>query len=196
MQIISSTKLYSWSTIAIIILALIAITIYQSNLTSHSNNYTQHNQQEYMDNLTVTHFNELGAIKDQITASHWEYISSLQYSTLTNPKLFLFKATGAQWIIQAKHAKAWHLTIDSKIDKLELKNQVIMSRLPANNFIPLSMTTEQIFYFPNKDFLETTKYVELKKPGLFLSGIGLKGYLAKDILKLLNNVTTNYEIIS
>ena len=149
-----------------------------------------------MSNLVVTHFTETGVIKDQIYASYWAYIPALKNSALTNPKMYLNKPNGAKWIIQANYAKAWHITLESKISKLALEKNVIIERLQTNELVPIVMKTEQVSYFPDDEFVETKQYVEMTKPGLFLSGVGLKGYLNKDVMQLLDKVKTNYETTS
>ena len=186
----------SYLSIGVVVLCLIIITIYQTKTPTTTNTYANRIQQEYMQNVVVTHFTETGVIKDQIYANYWAYLPALGISTLLHPQIHITKPTGAKWVIQAEHGKAWHTTLDSKISKLELDENVIIKRLNDNNFIPITMQTEQISYFPDTEFVETDKYVKMDKPGFHLTGIGLKGYLNKDTIQLLKEVTTYYEIAS
>lgn len=185
-----------YASAGIFLVCLIAITIYQTKIPTTTNTYTNRIQQEYMHNVVVTHFTETGVIKDQIYANYWAYLPALGHSTLLQPQIHITKPTGAKWLIQAKHGKARHTTLDSKISKLDLDENVIIKRLADNDFIPITMTTEQISYFPETDFVATDKYVEMDKPGFHLTGIGLKGYLNKDTIQLLKEVKTHYEIAS
>ncbi len=189
-------KALPYVSVGIILLCLIAITIYQTKTPAPTNIYTKRVQQEYMKDLIVTHFTETGSIKDQIYANYWAYIPTIGNSALHHPKMHLTKPNGSKWIIQAEYGKAWHTTLDSSISRLDLDKNVLIERLKTNEFVPIIMKTEQVSYFRDTDFVETEQYVEMEKPGFSVSGIGLKGHLNTDTFQLLNDVKTNYETAS
>ena len=154
--------------------------------------FTKLPQQEYMQNITVTHFTEEGKIKDQLQARYWAYIPAKQASVLQDPHLHLFKANGAEWVVRAKRGEAHHPTLEIKPSKLELTEDVIIERIANNNFTPVIMKTSQLFYFPDLELAETAEFVEMHKPGLIISGVGLKSDLQENIVTLLSKVTTQY----
>ena len=180
----------------IIFFGLIALVSLQHNTPAPSKNYTPRAQQEYMHNLAITHFTAGGLIKDQIYANYWAYLPATGNSALVQPKMHLVKPSGAIWLIQAKYGKAWHKSLESKISRLDLHDDVIIERLATAQFMPITMKTAEVSYFPETEYIETAKFVELDKPGLHLTGVGMQGDLTKDTLQLLSNVTTNYAINS
>ena len=184
-------KFLQYFIISIIIFSLIIIVIFQTK-EGKQQVISKREQQEYMKNLTVTHFNENGDIKDKINATYWAYMPSKGCSVLTKPTMLLNKPNGAKWLLEAKEGIAYHKTIDTKIAKLDLSNQVIIERAKINNFTPVIIQTEQLSYFLDNGFVETDKFVSMKKPEVQITGVGLNGYLNKNWVELLHDVTTCY----
>lgn len=149
--------------------------------------------QEFMEDFTVTKFTETGNLKSKINSKKWSYIAEKKYSELSEPKIKIIKPNNDIWFISANLGKAYHPTINAKVDALFLLGNVLIKRPNENNCIPITMKTKEITYFPNKEQVETKAYVEMFKPGLKITGTGLKGYIDKNEMELLKDVTTIYE---
>lgn len=181
------------TTFLAIFTTVILFSLYQAN--GQRNVFAKIPQQEYMKDLVVTHYTDTGAIKDQIKAKYWAYLPEKELSTLEQPSLLLFKPNGAEWTVTANDAIAYHKTLDSKISKLDLQKNVQIVRAPTNDFVPVNMHTAQVYYFPDTELVETDKFVEMHKPGVTITGVGLKSDLQKNVVTLLDQVATKYEKI-
>ncbi len=148
--------------------------------------------QEYMKNVNVTHFTPNGTVKDHITAKYWGYLPNLGVSRLIEPHLRVAKPNNVFWVVDAKSAIANHESLDSKVTKLELMKGVSINRPKNKNVVPIKVTTEQLLYYPETEYVETDKFVTMEKPGLLITGIGLQGYLNKNLVELQNDVKTSY----
>lgn len=149
--------------------------------------------QEYMIDAHVTHYTEQGLMKDQIAIKHWAYNPTLQKSVLSLPKLSLFKTNGAIWRVQAEHGQALHPTLQSKVTRLDLWENVVVDRLETSTVTPVTATTTKLYYYPDTEKVETDAFVTIDKPGLNITGDGLEGYLNKNKLEIRKNVTTRYQ---
>lgn len=174
----------------IVQLIVLVIALYKAN--KQRKIFAKIPQQEYMKDLIVTHYTESGSIKDRIHAKYWAYIPTEQISILEQPQLYVYKPNAAEWIVRSANGIAYHATLESKVLKLDLQNDVYIERLASSNFTPVVMKTSQLFYFPEEELLETDKFVEMTKPGLAISGIGLKSNLQDNLVTLLNKVNTRY----
>jgi LPS export ABC transporter protein LptC len=148
--------------------------------------------QEYMKNVHVTHYAENGSIKDDITATSWEYHPNVEQSKLVNPVLYINKLNGITWRIEAKYGMAMHKTLESKILQLNLWDDVIARRPATITAEPITVSGRILHYFPETEYITSDEYVKMEKPGLTITGTGFHGYLNKNWVEILNNVTTQY----
>ena len=148
--------------------------------------------QEYMKDVQVTHFTENGKVKDKIKASFWAYLPDKKISEISAPRLSIVKSDNSFWHVNAKYGIASHPTLQSKVTKLELKDNVVVSRPETHEITPITVTTEQMYYYPGNEYVQTDKFVKMIKPGLEITGTGLEGYLDKNWVELQNDVKTTY----
>ena len=148
--------------------------------------------QEYMRNVHVTHYAENGSIKDDITATSWEYFPKLEKSKLVNPVLSINKPNGIIWHIKAKYGMAMHKTLESKIMQLNLWDDVIATRPATITSEPITVSGQILHYFPDTEYITSDEHVKMEKPGLIITGTGFHGYLNKNWVEILSNVTTQY----
>ncbi len=152
-------------------------------------------KQEYMKEPSITHYTKTGAIKYRIHASYWTYLPKQEHSLLTQLKMQIFKENGSIWYMQSETGIAYQATLNRQISQLDLNRKVHIYRKKTYKFIPVLMKSEHLKYFPEKDFIETVRFVEIQKPGINITGIGLKGNL-KNCLELFSKVRTHYETTS
>lgn len=174
---------------------IIATTLIVANSTISKRNYNINTKiipQEYMKNVEVTHFNIEGNIKDKLKAEYWAYLPAEGVSKISTPKMELTKPNNNVWLVSAKYAIAKHKKLDSKITELQLNENVKIERPKKEFSTPIQLTTKQLFYFPQNEYVTTDEFVEMLKPGLQITGTGLNGYLDNNRIELKNDVKTNY----
>lgn len=148
--------------------------------------------QEYMKNVKVTNYTDDGILKDKIDAKFWAYLPKEQISQIVEPRISVIKPDNSVWTVNARYGIANHPSLQSKVEKLELKERVVIIRPEALDIAPIKLTTEQLFYYPEKEYVQTDMFVKMVKPGLQITGTGLEGYLDKNWLELQKNVKTTY----
>ena len=151
--------------------------------------------QEYMNQVLVSLFTENGSLKETLKASEWAYLPEKSISALKNPELQRFNPNGTHWIVTAKkgHTKQPSLGI---IEQIYLEKTVVLRRSAAKNITPILIETESLNYHPKTQYAESDVLVKMKKPGIEVSGLGLKAFLDKDIINLLSDVKTAYGSLS
>jgi LPS export ABC transporter protein LptC len=149
--------------------------------------------QEYMIKAFVTFYTEEGNLKNQLSADYWAYFPKIQASLLTTPHLTVYKADGTLWKVDAKKGKLQQPTLGS-IEKISLQEKVILERPGTATAMPIKLETEMLDYHPKQQFAEGDQSITLIKPGLKITGIGLRAFLDKGIVELLKNVQTQYVI--
>lgn len=149
--------------------------------------------QEYMTQLFVTLFNEQGAIKDKLSAHYWSYLPEKEISTLTQPHLTIFRPDGTQWFIHSKSGQVLQPNIGT-IEKIILQKDVLLERKASAITTAVTIETEELSYQPKKNLATSSYFVRLMKPGMTITGIGLKAFLDKGSVELLNDVKTYYTV--
>ncbi len=147
--------------------------------------------QEYMANAYLTSFEENGNLKEEITANRWAYLSEAKISTLSIPHLIIYKPDGTIWFIDAKKGTLKQPSLGT-IEQIELQENVVIERPGTTTIVPLKLKTEKMSYQPKKQYAESAEPVVMTKPGLKITGTGLRAFLERDKVELLHNVKTFY----
>lgn len=147
--------------------------------------------QEYMTQASVKIFEETGSLQEEISANYWAYLPSEQRSVLHLPYVTIYKQAGTTWTIQATSGFIKQPTLGT-LEKIELQDKVLIKRLANKNNAPIKLTTQKLTYYPKTQFAENSELVTLTKPGLIITGIGLRAFLEKASVELLQEVKTHY----
>ena len=157
----------------------------------HNNTPAKKNPQEYMTNFFVSIFSKEGHLKNELSANYWAYQPETEGSTLTMPHLVIYKPDGSLWTIDANRGFIKQANI-ATLDQINLHNNVVISRPASNTIFPITLETPDLYYQPHKEYAETDQCVTMKKPGLKISGIGMRAFLDKGSVELLRDVKTYY----
>jgi lipopolysaccharide export system protein LptC len=156
-----------------------------------NNTHAEKNPQEYMARFFVTVFNAEGLLKNKLSANYWAYQPETKGSTLTTPHLVIYKPDGSLWTIDADRGFIKQPNIGT-LDQIDLQKNVVINRPATNAFVAMRLETEQLYYEPNKEYAETNQFVVMTKPGLKISGIGMRAFLNQGSVELLSDVKTYY----
>lgn len=149
------------------------------------------NPQEYMTHLFVTVFTEQGLLKNKLSAKHWAYQPEAEGSTLTTPHLVIYKPDGSLWTIDADRGFIKQPNIGT-LDQINLQHHVVINRPATDAFIPVTLETEELSYQPSQEYAQSDQFVVMTKPGLKISGVGMRAFLNQGSVELLNDVKTYY----
>ena len=172
----------------------IVITISQIN-TEFDTNKMHSMPKEYMKNITITNFDDTGNLQDKLTAKSWKFISTKGYSKIQKPDIKVFKANSGKWQITSTNATVYHEnnSVENKIQIINFNNNVILERIADVENTPILIKTDNAKYYPLTETVNTNAFVTMQKPGLTLSGTGLKGDLNKNWIELQNDVKTTID---
>lgn len=149
--------------------------------------------QEYMQSIVMTSYNLDGSIKQAIEAQSWEFIPQEKKSNILQPHIIVYKPNGDIWDIKANIAYAWQETLQARIEQVDMRNDVIMQRAPNTKYTPTTITSAAIAYYPQQEKITSEVQVNLQQPDLYISGIGMLGFLDKNWLKLYDRTTTVHD---
>jgi lipopolysaccharide export system protein LptC len=187
-------NLFNLSLIGLTILSFMLLFLVKSQHPAHSlKAYLEKKPQEYMRNAFVTLFTEGGVLKNELSAKYWAYLPEKKKSTFTMPHLTIYKPDGTLWHMDAQKGEALQPNIGA-IEKIILQNNVILNRLGSKIADPIQVNTEAVDYYPKKQYAENNTFVKMNKPGLIITGVGLRAFLENGAVELLQNVKTYYTV--
>lgn len=147
--------------------------------------------QEYMTEVFITSYTEEGNLKHKMSADYWAYLPEIEQSTFTKPHLIVYRKDGTIWHIEAKSGKALQPRI-GVVEQIELFEAVNLERKADHNVVPIHLQTSILRYLPKKEYAESEADVLMIKPGLQISGTGMRAFLEQSVVELLQNVKTTY----
>lgn len=154
-------------------------------------NYLDQKPQEYMKDAFVSIYSEEGSLKNELSSQYWAYLPREKISRLVKPYLKIYKKDGSTWLINALKGKALQPTIGT-IEQLELQQEVVIERPQTTSLYPLKLETSQITYEPKTEIAKTNQFITMTKPGLKVTGFGMRAYLNQGSVELLQDVKTFY----
>jgi LPS export ABC transporter protein LptC len=178
--------------IIIFVSLLIKLQIKPKQLTIYNNNQIF----EYMSKFKMLVFNEQGILSNEITANYWKFSPNQQYSIIKQPNMTIYKNNKNNeyyYNITANLANIVHESSTNKINFIKLFDNVAVTKKnihKTNSWINLK--TSYLEFNPNTDLANTNKDVIITKPGLLMTGTGMKADLKNNNLELNNNVSTQY----
>lgn len=147
--------------------------------------------QEYMNNVSMWSYHFDGTLKHALHAQYWAYLPESKSSTLMSPHLTVYKPDQTIWHIDAKHGKILQPTMGS-IDQVELYENVVVERPATRHAVPIKLETSELRYQPKTQYAETDKFITMSKPDLKITGIGMRAFLDRSFVELLQDVKTSY----
>jgi LPS export ABC transporter protein LptC len=147
--------------------------------------------EEYMSEVLVWTFTEAGDLKHKLSAVYWAYRPETSSSTLTTPYLTVYRPDNTIWNINAKRGKVNQPNI-GRVEQVELLENVVLERPETKTDMPIKIETEVIRYQPKQQYAETDQFLTLSKPDLKITGTGMRAFLDRSFVELLQNVKTYY----
>lgn len=147
--------------------------------------------QEYMKGIAMRAFTEEGTLKDELEAAYWAYLPEFSESKLTAPRLTVYKPDKSIWHIVAQEGTV-HQPKLGAIEQVELRENVVVERPALPTLPPIKVETSLLRYQPKTEYAETDQYITLSKPDLKITGVGMRAFLDKNSVEILNDVKTYY----
>jgi LPS export ABC transporter protein LptC len=148
--------------------------------------------QEYLQHFSVTLFASQGSPAEILSAETWSYRPEHKSSYLNAPRLTLYKPQGIQWHISADQGQTLQFTL-GQIEQIDLSGHVCIERSPSQTTPFVRLETTELRYQPQQHYAETAQFVKMTKPGLEITGQGLRAFLETNAVEILHHVQTVYK---
>lgn len=141
--------------------------------------------------IHATRFDEAGQIVQILSMTSWQHEQGQAHSQLHEPKLQIFQKNGERWQISAKVGQSVQTNVYSKIESLQLSDDVTITRV---GMAPdtWELKTQQMVFHPAQSVASTANPVFITSQGTHIQAIGMRANLKEQTINLLGNVKTHY----
>lgn len=141
----------------------------------------------FLSELTVKQFNTDGRLLHHLHAPMVRHVPEKNTYLLTKPHLIVTEANQAPWEIRADQGIA-------EADRVITLSQQVMIQQKSHQANPqVTLTTEEITYFPKSKLASTLKPVTIQQAENQIQAIGMNAYLDDHKVELLSHVRGHYE---
>lgn len=137
----------------------------------------------FADNIIVSSLNVDGTLTQRLWAEHSEHFPGEGDTTLTAPYVEVYKPDGPPWRIRARHG--W-ISGDGK--EIHLSGEVQMLRAAGPNNKSSAAYTEEIRFWPERDYAETPRRIRYETKGFEMTALGMRAWIDESRVELLNRV--------
>lgn len=140
-----------------------------------------------IDKISAIQFDEQGKPSHQLETIQLIHYPQEDKNLLANPHIILSSKDQTPWHIQAKQGIS-----TQKMEILTLKGDVILQQAAGANNTARTIHTEELLYYPKKQFATTQHPILLEQPGLKVNATGINAYMEQQQVELLSNVSIHY----
>lgn len=146
-----------------------------------------HEPDAYMTNLNYQAFNNDGLLHVHLKAPRMSHFPNDNSSQFLKPDVIMYTDSGIPWQVTSDHGRSKQ---GSK--KIYLWGNVVIHQPSRPGLPETTIKTSQITVYPERQFAETKKDVEILRPGSKTSATGLQANFKTGIFKLLSNSRGHY----
>ena len=133
-------------------------------------------------------FTDIGTLNYELTSPRIEHTQNDDITALLKPDLLLFRGTELPWHITSERSE-----VSPEGEEVELIKNVRIERTDEQGR-PTIMTTEQLTYVPNTEYVHTKLAVKIEAANGITTGVGMQTYLNESKMHLLSNVRGRHEV--
>lgn len=139
-------------------------------------------------NLTVREFDHQGQLAHYVETPLMRHIEKNNTHWLKTPRIIIKQANQKDWTIQAQQAVTLHGG-----EQITFSRQVIVHQVSGVNNQESTFATEELVYFPKTKLATSPVAVSYQQPGNMIQSTGMRAYLDKKHVQLLNEARGTYE---
>lgn len=148
----------------------------------------KHSPDYFMEDFTITSMNEKGEPRSILTASKMLHYPDDDSTELDTPFMTMIAENGKPWKIKAD--RGW---VAANNELILLSGNVRIDRVSGPNNRPVKLFTDKLRIHPELDFAETDRPVTMISNKRRTTAIGMRAYVRKGKLQLLDDVHVSYE---
>jgi len=148
----------------------------------------RHTPDYFMEDFTITSMNEKGKPSSVLVSAKMFHYPDDDSTELASPFMTLYGDIGKPWKIKAD--RGW---VAANNELILLSGNVRIDRLSGPNNRPVKLFTDKLRIHPESDFAETDRPVTMLSNKRKTTAIGMRAYVRKGKLQLLDDVRVSYE---
>jgi len=148
----------------------------------------KHSPDYFMEDFTLTSMDEKGLPRSILTAAKMLHYPDDDSTELDAPFMTMIAENGQPWKI--KSDRGW---VSANNELILLSGNVRIDRVSGPNNRPVKLFTDKLRIHPELDFAETDRPVTMISDKRRTTAIGMRAYVRKGKLQLLDNVHVSYE---
>jgi len=149
---------------------------------------TKHTVDFYMESYDATVMNDEGKPSHRIISPKLVHYSDDDTSELDSPYMTIYREQGNPWQITSK--RGW---VAAKNEHILLSGDVVLNRKKSPVNEAMVMKTERLRIRPDDEYAETDTKVTMDAEKQHTVAHGMRAYMAKGQIQLLDKVRTRYE---
>lgn len=138
--------------------------------------------------ITFTQFDKKGSVSRVMFSPHMTHYEKSKINVFEHPKITLYKEEAPPWQINARHGRSTGGSSD-----ITLWKNVILHQAQSAENQEKTITTDELHYYPDKQFASTQKDITFHQGGLLVKSLGMNAYLERQQIELLQQVWGRYE---
>lgn len=149
-----------------------------------------HTPDYYGTGLQIAALDEEGKVRHRLKARKMLHYDDTDTTELDAPRLEVYDPEQPPWKVKAE--KGW---VSPDGEEVLLQGEVIITRPESPQARPLRIVTRDLRVFPDKDYAETDKHVELFSRDDWMESVGARVWLEAPVrIKFLSQVRGRHEI--
>ncbi|MBU1193027.1 MAG: LPS export ABC transporter periplasmic protein LptC [Gammaproteobacteria bacterium] len=143
----------------------------------------RHDPDAFIDDVDLSNLDASGQLTSRLWAKRMQHYPDDDSTTLDKPRLEMYRPAEPPWNLHAQ--QGW---ISSGGDEVLLEGDVKIRRDGKAGIHPVDIETGKLLIFPERDYAETDVAITYRSTGLEVHSIGMRAYLEKGQVELLNQV--------
>jgi LPS export ABC transporter protein LptC len=149
--------------------------------------------EQSMSGVNAKRFDKEGHLTQVVNMQSWVHYQGQNVNQMTKPTLKMIHQDGGIWNISAEQGEGFQIHAKSKLEKLQLSQDVVVTRSDSLKNTLWELKTQDLTYFPEQSSAMTDSSVIVNGPGVEIHAIGLRANLENHSVELLKEVKTHYE---
>jgi LPS export ABC transporter protein LptC len=167
-------------------------------IASKKSSYTAYQPQvksvieQSMSGVNAKRFDKEGHLTQVVNMQSWVHYQGQNVNQMIKPTLEMFHHDGGIWNISAERGEGFQIDTKGKLEKLQLSQDVLVTRTDSLKNTMWELKTQELTYFPEQSSALTDSSVIVNGPGIEIHAIGLRANLENHAVELLKEVKTHY----
>ena len=141
----------------------------------------------FVEGMVLSTLDAGGRLRHRVWAERGRHFADDDSTELEAPRAELYRPDEPAW--QARARQGW---LSSDGERIRLEGAVDIRRPAAARLRPVSLRTESLTLYPERDYAETDVAVHYRTTGLAVDSVGMRAFLGQGRVELRSRVRGTY----